>query len=533
MRSRKQLCICFAVWLSLLCPAALLPARTGYGAAAWFSGRDITIDPRAAEEAAAALCARPSALGSKFAEGCAAGFKQAQDIFFSNIQRGFGTDEECALAETRFRQGGRQYISNLSGWCVEEFSDIYSRKGCRDAGDIYFSVLSEQGFCPRASAVAPQIQASAAPESVPAVYPLEPEADGFITGQYLAYYKDPGQIFDSPKMGRWPGSRVPSRTGSSAENASGNAAAGKQAQEVKAVEAAAPVPRINPLPEHSQLPEIPAASAQTDKAEITAGRQQGSAGDNTPGDPIPLKITIPQVSGNRQSMPPDPAPAASGDIQGAGQTRAEQPEDTAQAGGSGAVSLDFSRPVVIDSTDNSDTSMNPGQSPDEFYSRFGPAPAMPGARPPASARRTTIRPDPPNIADLSGGIPPVPAVSPRRPELPGQPVQQGSAGRNASSIPPIGRVIAPIVPGAPPEISEGESDDSFDALSAVGLRDTQTPTQRFGSAIPSFAAEQAESGAGGDNGSGGSSRPDGETVYIPPPNITSGRSRGPAGQMGQ
>ncbi|MDR1242829.1 MAG: hypothetical protein LBM00_08625, partial [Deltaproteobacteria bacterium] len=310
MRSRKRLCICFAVGLSLFCPA-FLSAGTTYGAAARFSGRDIMIDPRVAEEAVTERCARPGALGAEFVEGCAAGFKQARDIFFSDIQRGFDTDEECALAETRFRQGRRQYLSNLSGWCVAEFSDIYSRKGCRDAGDIYFSVLSGQGFCPRAPAVAPQTPASAAPESAPEIHPLEPEANGFITGQYLDYYKDPEQIFDSPKMGRWPGSRVSGRSRAEAENVSGNAA-GKQAREVKAAEAA--------------------------------------AGGNTPGDPIPLKITVPQASGNRPSTSPDPAPALSGGIQGAGQVQAGQPEGAAQAGGSGAAALDFSRPVVIDSS---------------------------------------------------------------------------------------------------------------------------------------------------------------------------------------
>ncbi|MDR1241180.1 MAG: hypothetical protein LBM00_00105, partial [Deltaproteobacteria bacterium] len=189
-----------------------------------------------------------------------------------------------------------------------------------------------------------------------------------------------------------------------------------------------------------------------------------------------------------------------------------------------------------DSADNSDASLNAAPSSDEFYSRFGPAPDASGARPSASAPRTTVRPDPPKMTDLPGGIPPAPAEQGGRPALPGQAFQRGSggsAGRDASYIPPIGRVIAPIVSGAPPEISEDQGDDSFDALSAAGLRDTQTPTQRFGSAIPSFAAEQAESGAGGGNGSGGADRSGGETVYIPPPNITSGRPRGPAGQMGQ
>jgi hypothetical protein len=104
MRSRKQLFICFATRLFLLCLATFLPAQTAHSAEQ-FSGEAVIIDLREAEKAVAERCLKTGVtVGARANEACLAGFGEAQDIFASNNSSSFNTDEECSLAETQFRQ---------------------------------------------------------------------------------------------------------------------------------------------------------------------------------------------------------------------------------------------------------------------------------------------------------------------------------------------------------------------------------------------------------------------------------------------
>jgi hypothetical protein len=408
----------------------------------------------------------------------------------------------------------------MTNWCAANFSDQYSQKRCQDAGFIYFDVLYNQGFCPRKAAVTPKVVATAAPANVSVKYslkyPLEPEAGGFGTEQYLADYKDPHQIFDSPKLGRWPGgsASTPSRTrdaaiptpsGTAQDKTSGASATGerpavtqpgKQAQEIKAVEAITPIPQIQLAPEYTQ--------------------KEAATDDNTPGKAVELNIIIPPTkpanAGNSGSAPADFSQAASVDAPAPAKTNEAAPESA--------------------------SSSSPAQDSDNFYSRFGTAPTAPRANLNPAPPSATLRPDPAGARDLSGGIPPAPVGQPSRPSQTGPSVQSGAPAEQdrqvIRNIPPIGRVISPVISGAPPEIPENQGNGDFNAGEALGSGYTPgTATERFGTAIPSFAAEQAAAGIS-SSGNADRSRPSGNgTIYIPPPGGTSSATRGPVGQMRQ
>jgi hypothetical protein len=182
-------------------------------------------------------------------------------------------------------------------------------------------------------------------------------------------------------------------------------------------------------------------------------------------------------------------------------------------------------------------------SSDDFYSRFGQGPTPAGENPAASEQAVVTRPSPANTSSSGASKPPVPNGPASQA---GQGGRGGQAGRQQSlDIPPIGRVIAPIIASAPPEVQDdGPDAPSFNTDTDLDISDAKkTPTERFGTAIPSFTAEQAEAGsksaAGSSTGnnelasSGQPNTTNSGLIYIPPPNLTPGGRKGPVGQMGQ
>jgi hypothetical protein len=258
-------------------------------------------------------------------------------------------------------------------------------------------------------------------------------------------------------------------------------------------------------------------------------QQKQSSGDDIPGEPIPLKIVIPPSPG-KGAPPLSPAAKGTNGLQSTGQVQRPARQEPRPGGsvvtdGAGLAPLDL--PGKAATVKSAESTGEKKQPQEDFYSRFGIEPVAPGVNRPSAAIRTGIRPDPAKLEDLSGDIPPLPS---------GQPAYAAEQ-TNARNIPPIGRVIQPIVANAPPEIPLDQGSDAFAAGVTSGVNDAQqTPTQRFGTAIPSFAARQTESGAGPSDRTGGAGGADASyngTIYIPPPNLTVSSPRGPAGQMGR
>ncbi len=463
------------------------------------------------------FCARPGNLAFMTRQGCeSAAQKLARD--FENSGMYFENETTCENYLNDLLQRKEEVLLEHDAWCSQNFANLHDRKGCKDAGETFYSRLNAGEFCGK----------PAPPEQPTTPKQPTPRAEKKET-PYILNYSEPGQKFDSPKTGPTPKTR-PGAVKTPPVKASAPAAAtGKSSTPARATPPASTGVAKAPVAPAAVV-KTPAAPATVGKAAvapatkataITAPAAQNAAPAEktattaTPAPAAPATSSAPTAqgspisAGNTAVAPAQPGSDAAyswpqAPALGQAQTApAAQPVAPATAQPLSPAAIPATAPGAVEAASPGNNTL-PGATPVIAPPPVQPAtPVQPGGV--SNLGMSPVGGVPAGVLATGGGVVPA-SVSPSPAPAPTPPAPVSNLGtafnitepaigrvqqaENLPPVPPIGQVVPPLMPGVPPDTAVSSATLPAPASSPVaGPQPAQRaaePADAFGDIIPNF-----------------------------------------------